>query len=187
MTKPCDSELRAEAPVRAVVSLGANLGAPAETLRLALDALDKTPGVRLLKTSRFYDTSPVDSSGPNYVNAAALIETTLAPLALLHAMQAIENRFGRVRPAGIHNAPRTLDLDLLLFGSEKRETAELTLPHPRMLGRLFVLIPLQDIAPDWRGPDGARLPELIERVRKADPSQTIRLLAPSTAAQLAES
>lgn len=170
------TEAPSSVAVFAYISLGANLGEPTKTLRKALDAFRQTPGVKLLKASRFYDTSPVDSSGPDYVNAAALVETTLPPLALLHALQAIENRFGRVRPAGVHNAPRTLDLDLLAYGEAVMKTPELTLPHPRMLERLFVLVPLQDIAPAWRSPEGLGLSALIERVRAADPSQKIRLL-----------
>ena len=99
----------------AIIALGANLGQPVEALRSAVQALGRTDGIRVLGTSRFYTTSPVESSGPDYVNAAVLVETTLEPMALLRACQAIENAHGRVRPAGVVNAPRTLDLDVIAY------------------------------------------------------------------------
>ena len=90
----------------------------------------------------------MESSGPDYVNAVAEVETTLEASELLHVLQRIENAHGRVRPAGVVNAPRTLDLDLLLFGKDTVATPELTVPHPRMHLRAFVLVPLLEIAPD---------------------------------------
>ena len=90
----------------AIIALGANLGQPVEALRSAVQALGRTDGIRVLGTSRFYTTSPVESSGPDYVNAAVLVETALEPMALLRACQAIENAHGRVRPAGVVNAPQ---------------------------------------------------------------------------------
>lgn len=160
----------------AFVALGANLGDPAAALRAALAALAADPEIRLLKTSSFYRTSPVDSSGPDYVNAAALVATTRSPEDLLGRLQAIENENGRVRPAGVHNAPRTLDLDLLTYGREVRSSAQLTLPHPRMTERLFVLVPLAEIAPAWRDGAGRPIETLIQAVRAADPSQFIAKL-----------
>lgn len=165
------------APTRAYISLGANLGDPAAALTSALEAIAKDPQISLLKASSFYRTSPVDSSGPDYVNAAALIETTYSPEALLDRLLSIEAENGRCRPAGIHNAPRTLDLDLLVYGSEKRSTPKLTLPHPRMTERLFVLVPLAEIAPDWRDERGRSAASLIAEVTAADPSQQIAKLA----------
>lgn len=131
--------------VTAYVALGANLGDAAQTLRDALRALDKVSGVRLLRASSLYRTAPIDSSGPDYINAVAEVGTTLTAPALLSAMQAIENAAGRERP--YHNAPRTLDLDLLLYGNACIASPTLTVPHPRMNERAFVLVPLAEVAP----------------------------------------
>ncbi len=99
-----------------------------------------------------YSTAPIDSTGPDYTNAVARVLTTLTATALLTQLQAIELRFGRTRP--YRNAPRTLDLDLLLFGDETINLPELTVPHPRMHERAFVLRPLADLAPDLVLPQG---------------------------------
>jgi 2-amino-4-hydroxy-6-hydroxymethyldihydropteridine diphosphokinase len=102
----------------------------------------------------------VDAGGPPYLNAVVQLRTSLTPLALLHALQAIETRFGRERP--YHHAPRTLDLDLLRHGSQRVATTELTLPHPRLHERAFVLVPLAEIAPDLAAPVPAQ--QAIERI-----------------------
>ena len=133
---------------KAYVALGANLGNPQEALQAALEDLRQTAGVGVTAVSSFYRTAPVESSGPDYVNAVAEVATTLAASELLHVLQRIENAHGRVRPVGVVNAPRTLDLDLLLFGKDTVATPELTVPHPRMHMRAFVLVPLLEIAPD---------------------------------------
>ena len=133
---------------KAYVALGANLGKPQEALQAALEDLRQTAGVGVTAVSSFYRTAPVESSGPDYVNAVAEVATTLAASELLHVLQRIENAHGRVRPVGVVNAPRTLDLDLLLFGKDTVATPELTVPHPRMHLRAFVLVPLLEIAPD---------------------------------------
>lgn len=132
--------------VTAFIALGANLGDAAQALRGALNALSGMPGVRLVQASGLYRTAPIDSSGPDYVNAVAQVATTLTAPALLDALQAIENAAGRERP--YRNAPRTLDLDLLLYGDARIESARLTVPHPRMWERAFVLMPLAEIAPE---------------------------------------
>ncbi|CAM3833030.1 2-amino-4-hydroxy-6-hydroxymethyldihydropteridinepyrophosphokinase OS=Castellaniella defragrans (strain DSM / CCUG 39792 / 65Phen) OX=1437824 GN=BN940_15146 PE=3 SV=1 [Castellaniella denitrificans] len=132
-------------PVLAYVGLGANLGEAAGTVRRAAAELAAVPGVSGLRMSPLYGTAPVDSSGPDYVNAVAGLETTLPPLELLAALQAIERRHGRERP--YRNAPRTLDLDLLLYGGQAIDLPSLTVPHPRMHERAFVLRPLMDLAP----------------------------------------
>lgn len=132
--------------VRAYVGLGANLGDAAASLRAALADLAALPGVRGVTPSPFYRSKPVDAGGPDYVNAVARLDTTLPPLDLLDALMAVELRHGRERP--YHHAPRTLDLDLLLYGDARMDTARLTLPHPRMHERAFVLMPLRDLAPD---------------------------------------
>ena len=130
--------------VTAWVALGANLGDAVRALRGALAALADAPGVRLMKASSLYRTAPIDSSGPDYINAVAEIATTLSAPDLLTALQAIELGAGRERP--YRNAPRTLDLDLLLYGSASIDSGTLTVPHPRMWERAFVLVPLQEIA-----------------------------------------
>jgi len=138
------SEARPE--LIAFVGLGANLGEPQAMLRWALDTLSHTPGVRLMQASALYRSAPVDASGPDFVNAVAKIATTLNAMALLHALQGIEHEAGRERP--YRNAPRTLDLDLLLYGDATIDSPTLTVPHPRMRERAFVLVPLAEIWPD---------------------------------------
>lgn len=133
-------------PVRAFVGLGANLGDPAATLRVALGGLARLPATRLVRASGLYGSTPVDSSGPDYVNAVAEIHTCLSAPALLVALQQQELQAGRERP--YRNAPRTLDLDLLLFGTGRIASPALTVPHPRMAERAFVLMPLAEIAPE---------------------------------------
>lgn len=132
--------------VLATVALGGNLSNPDHTMRLALHELGSTPGVRLLKTSRFFRTRPVDAPGPDFCNAAALLATTFSALRLLETLLAIEMRFGRVRAQ--RNAPRTLDLDLITHGDARINTPQLILPHPRAHTRAFVLLPLCEVAPD---------------------------------------
>lgn len=138
--------------VIAYIGLGANLGLAPVTLRQAADELARTPDVGSLQLSPFYRTAPIDSSGPDYTNAVARIETTLAPIPLLDILQAIETSHGRLRP--YRNAPRTLDLDLLLYGDQVINTPRLTVPHPRMHERAFVLQPLSDLAPGLSLPQG---------------------------------
>lgn len=137
--------------VTAYVALGANLGDAAQTVRLALHALADTPGLQLLQASSLYRTAPIDSSGPDYLNAVAEVSTTLTAPGLLAALQAIELAHGRERP--YRNAPRTLDLDLLLYGDARIESPTLTVPHPRMGERAFVLVPLVELAPALVSPD----------------------------------
>jgi len=131
--------------VGAWIGLGANLGDARAALRVAVRALAALPGTRVLRVSSLYRSAPVDAGGPDYLNAVAELDTPLAPLALLHALQSIEQAAGRERP--YRNAPRTLDLDLLLHGDERLDSPELTVPHPRMGERAFVLLPLAELAP----------------------------------------
>jgi 2-amino-4-hydroxy-6-hydroxymethyldihydropteridine diphosphokinase len=139
------SGLEQRPEVTAYVALGANLGDAAQTLRAALQALDTAPGVWLRKASSLYRTAPIESSGPDYLNAVAEVGTTLSAPDLLAVLQAIENAAGRERP--FRNAPRTLDMDLLLYGSACVASPTLTVPHPRMNERAFVLVPLAEMAP----------------------------------------
>jgi 2-amino-4-hydroxy-6-hydroxymethyldihydropteridine diphosphokinase len=129
----------------AYVGIGANLGDARANVQDAIARLSRLPRTRLLRASGSYRTAPIDSSGPDYINAVACLDTALDPHALLAELQAIEQAHGRERP--YRNAPRTLDLDLLLYGAGVIATPTLTVPHPRMLERAFVLVPLLEIAP----------------------------------------
>ena len=161
------------------VALGANLGEPLATLRKVVSEIEASPDFSEVKVSPFYDTSPVKSSGPDYVNAVLTAKTDLAPKEVLHRLQKLEIRYGRVRPAGVVNAPRTLDLDVLLYDDLQSDDPELILPHPRMTGRLFVLVPLADLAGEDTLLEGRTLAEWIATVRRKDPSQSIAFLARS--------
>lgn len=136
-------------PVEAFVGLGANLGDPPATLRCALGWLGELPHTTLLRASGFYRSAPVDAGGPDYLNAVAALATRLAAPELLAQLQALEARAGRERP--YRHAPRTLDLDLLLYGDAQVTSPQLVLPHPRWRERAFVLLPLREIAPDRVG------------------------------------
>lgn len=140
------------APVTAFVGIGANLGDAQATVRGAVAALGRLPETRLVAASRLYRSAPVDAGGPDFINAVAQVETTLTAPALLAQLQRLEQDAGRERP--YRNAPRTLDLDLLLFGDGRIASPALTVPHPRLAERAFVLLPLHELAP--------------ERVRAAD-------------------
>jgi len=133
--------------VIATVGLGANLNDPAAQVEYALAELDRLPGTSVIARSSLYASAPVGYvDQPDFINAVAQVETTLAPRALLAALLDIEHRHGRER--SFRNAPRTLDLDLLLYGAAHFHEDGLTLPHPRMTERGFVLFPLLEIAPD---------------------------------------
>jgi 2-amino-4-hydroxy-6-hydroxymethyldihydropteridine diphosphokinase len=147
-----------------LIGLGANLpssyGEPPATLRAALNRLAKA-GPSVTRRSRFWHSAPVPlSDQPWYVNAVAALETDLPPERLLALLHEVEAEFGRVR--SVVNAPRLIDLDLLAYGREIRTEGAPLLPHPRLAERAFVLLPLSDIAPDWRHPDGRPLAALIE-------------------------
>lgn len=134
-------------PVTAYIGLGSNLGDAAAALRLAVVALKALPHTTVLQVSPVFQTEPVGTTaGGDYLNAVASLQTCLPPLALLDHLQRIESAAGRERP--YHNAPRTLDLDLLLYGTERINSPRLTVPHPRMHDRAFVLVPLAHIAPE---------------------------------------
>ena len=143
----------------AYIGLGANLGQARETLVQAAHELAATQGIGRLELSPFYRTAPIDSNGPDYVNAVASLHTSLEPHALLDILQGIEQHHGRERP--YRNAPRTLDLDLLLYGEQHIHTPRLTVPHPRMHERAFVLRPLQDLAPSLQL-NGQSLAQLLQ-------------------------
>ena len=132
-------------PVSAHIGLGANLGEPVRAVRQALRDIARIPGTQLVAQSSLYRSKPVDAGGADFINAVVEVATTLSAPELLRELQRIEQAAGRERP--YRNAPRTLDLDLLLYGSGRIDSAELTLPHPRLLERAFVLVPLAEIAP----------------------------------------
>jgi len=138
---------------RAYIGMGANLGDRVATLLSALDALDAVPGTRVVAVSSIYESEPWGPAGqPAYANAAAAVETGLSAEGLLAECKRVEREAGRLPTA--RNAPRTLDLDVLLFGDETRAAPELTVPHPRLLERDFVVTPLLEIAPGITLPDG---------------------------------
>jgi 2-amino-4-hydroxy-6-hydroxymethyldihydropteridine diphosphokinase len=134
------------APVTAFVGVGANLGDAQGTVREAIAWLGQLPGTRLVAASRLYRSAPVDAGGPDFINAVAQLETELSAPELLSQLQQLEQAAGRERP--YRNAPRTLDLDLLLFGNAQVASPALTVPHPRLRERAFVLLPLQELAPE---------------------------------------
>ena len=154
-------------PSRAFIGLGSNLAHPRRQLAKALARLNATNGVRLVAVSPSYVTAPIGGiAQPDFVNAVALVETTLPPRALLARLQAIERRQQRRRDAATpRNAPRTLDLDLLLYGARRMRSAQLTVPHPRMHERAFVLQPLNDIAPAVRIPGRGLARRFLRGVR----------------------
>ncbi|KQP18460.1 2-amino-4-hydroxy-6-hydroxymethyldihydropteridine diphosphokinase [Pseudorhodoferax sp. Leaf267] len=131
--------------VQAYIGLGANLGDAAAAVRAAVESIANLPGTLAQSKSPLYRSAPVDAGGPDYVNAVMGVRTILSASELLAQLQRIEQGAGRERP--YVNAPRTLDLDLLLFGDQAISTPTLTVPHPRMRERAFVLVPLADIAP----------------------------------------
>lgn len=151
----------AVSPSRAYVGLGSNLDDPRRHVESALQALDRLPGTRLVGRSSLHRTAPVGySDQPDFVNAAAAVETTLAPRELLVALLGIEAAHGRRR--SFRNAPRTLDLDLLVHEAVPHcDEPGLTLPHPRMHERAFVLLPLAQIAPGLVIPGQGRVDALV--------------------------
>ena len=147
---------------RAYVGLGANLGDALSTIRQALDELDALPDTRVVARSPLYRSAPVGyAPQPDFVNAVAEVRTSLAAGELLAALIEIEARHGRER--SFANAPRTLDLDLLLYGDEVMQSERLTLPHPRMHERAFVLKPLLDLAPRIEIPGRGPARQLLAR------------------------
>lgn len=150
----------------AYIALGANLGDPEATVRAAIDALAALPQTALTARSSLYRTAPLGLAGqPDFINAVVALDCALDPDALLDALFAIEQRFGRIRAE--KNGPRTLDLDLLLYDHLERHTEHLHLPHPRLHLRAFVVAPLFEIAPDCiipgRGSVAAWLPAVASQ------------------------
>jgi 2-amino-4-hydroxy-6-hydroxymethyldihydropteridine diphosphokinase len=135
------------APVRAAIALGSNLDDPEAHVRRAMGEIDALPATRVLKRSSLLRTAPVGyADQPDFINAVVLVETALAPRALLDELLGLEKRHGRVR--GIPNGPRTLDLDIVLYGDARIDEPGLEVPHPRARERAFVLDPLREVWPE---------------------------------------
>ena len=135
---------------KCAIALGSNLGDSLATLKSAIATLNNTPGIAVKSHSSWYQTAPVGPPQPDYINACAILEVTLQPQELLFTLLEVEIKFNRIRREKW--GPRTLDLDLLLYDDLILDTPTLTLPHPRMTQRAFVLVPLAEIAPDWVHP-----------------------------------
>ena len=149
---------------RAHVGLGANLGDRERTLREAVDALGAEDGIEVVAVSTLHETEPVGVGvQPRFLNGAVALDTTLGARELLDLLLAVEQRFGRVRVPGEHG-PRTIDLDLLLYGDEQIEEPGLTVPHPRLHGRRFVLEPLAELAPGLVVPGRGTVESLLTAV-----------------------
>jgi 2-amino-4-hydroxy-6-hydroxymethyldihydropteridine diphosphokinase len=162
---------RQSSAVTAFVALGSNLSDPPAQIRRALQTLAAMPETRLVRWSSLYRNPPAGYlDQPEFVNAVAKIETRLAPCDLLEQLLAIERAHGRVRE--FPNGPRTLDLDILLYGERTVREPKLTIPHPRMLERPFVLVPLAEIAPETVVPGGGRIADLVKNV---DASALVKL------------
>lgn len=159
----------------AYIGLGSNLEDPLAQVERAFVELDALPQTRLLQRSAIYCSRPVGPEQPDFINAVALLETQLQPLALLDALQAIEQAHQRVRIQ--HWGPRTLDLDVLLYGNNVIHNERLSVPHPYLTQRSFVLYPLADIDADLTLPDGSQLRDWLARC----PPEGLRKLSPGEA------
>ncbi len=165
-------------PATAYIALGSNLDDPAAQVRAGFAALAALPGTRRVAQSSLYRSTPVGyRDQPDFINAVACVTTTLAPRALLDALLAIEREHGRVR--GVRNGPRTLDLDLLLYENLQHHEVGLTLPHPRLHERAFVLAPLAEIDPALKVPGQGAVQALLQGVD----SSGIERLATEVASQ----
>ncbi len=137
-------------PVLSLLGVGANLGDARSAVRKAIVDLAQLPSTDVVTVSSLYGSAPLDADGPDYVNAVVQVFTALSPEELLRGLQAIEQQAGRERP--YRNAPRTLDLDILLHGANQVDCDDLQIPHPRMWQRAFVVVPLAEIAPHLVSP-----------------------------------
>lgn len=148
------------------IALGSNLGDSRQILDKAIEILDHTPGITIIAQSSWYQTTPVGPPQPDYLNGCATLAVQLSPQELLAKLLTIETQFGRVRRE--RWGARTLDIDLLLYGNLILETPTLTLPHPRMHERAFVLVPLAEIAPDWVEPRSQKqISQLVQAVDRS--------------------
>tara|TARA_S200000501_G_C20818268_1_gene741607 strand:+ start:1325 stop:1813 length:489 start_codon:yes stop_codon:yes gene_type:complete len=148
--------------ILAYVGIGSNLGDSIKTVNSSLNEINLIPGTKLVTLSSLYLSSPIDAKGNDFVNAVAVLETKLSASKLLLNLQKIEQNFGRKRT--FKNAPRVLDLDLLLYGEKKINTSFLQVPHPRMVNRAFVLVPLTEINPSVEIPGKGKASDFILNV-----------------------
>ncbi len=147
-------------PAKVYLGLGSNLNSPPRQIKTALKAIAKLPGTQLVGCAPWYQSIAIGpGSQPRYINTVVAIDTVLKPRALLQALQQIERQQGRKRI--VRWGPRTLDIDILLYAKQALKTQHLTIPHPRLGERNFVLYPLADIAPDLSLPDGTSLARLL--------------------------
>jgi 2-amino-4-hydroxy-6-hydroxymethyldihydropteridine diphosphokinase len=150
---------------RAYVGLGANIGPRETTLLRAVDLIAAVPGVEVLELSSFRETEPVGvTDQPEFLNGALAVETSLSPRALLDALLDVERALGRMRREGERWGPRTIDLDLLLYGDEAVDEPRLTVPHPRLHERRFALEPLAELEPELEIPGRGRVSVLLEQL-----------------------
>lgn len=157
------------------IGLGSNLGNKTDNLARALNLIEKIEKAHVLRASSLYQTAPWGKTDQeDFVNQVIEIETELSPLNLLHRLQEIEIKMGRQR--NVRWGPRNIDLDILLYGREIIDLEELKVPHPYLLQRLFVLMPLQEIAPELEFPDGSKLMEVLDRVINSADVSDIRKL-----------
>ncbi len=155
-------------PVTAAIALGGNLGDSQRILLSAMTAIDQAQEIKMIARSPLYKTAPVGPPQPDYLNACILVETSLTPRALLQQLLIIENQFGRVRQE--RWGARSLDLDLLLFSDQIVDLPGLTVPHPRLHERPFVLVPMMDIAPQWPHPIfGKTIAQLLDQLSMTEP------------------
>lgn len=162
--------------MKAYIGLGANLGEREATIRSAIDQLSRLPETQLVQVSSLYDTTPVgDLEQPNFLNAVAVLETGLEARSLFWNMLLIERRLGRVRQPGRRFGPRTIDLDLLLFGDEEIDLPDLRVPHPELARRAFVLVPLVEVDPHAVHPGlGLTMSDLLSRL---DPRPAVKRMS----------
>lgn len=147
---------------KAFIGFGGNIGDTRQLITDAIVCLAQRSELHILAKSCFYQSAPVEALGGDYINAVIEIETQLTPYGLLHVCQAIEQEFGRERPYA--NAPRTLDLDILFYEGVTQNETELMLPHPKIIERSFVLLPLLEIAPDFFLPNFGQLKAYLPKV-----------------------
>jgi 2-amino-4-hydroxy-6-hydroxymethyldihydropteridine diphosphokinase len=147
---------------KAFIGFGGNIGDTRQLITDAIVCLALRSELQIIAKSCFYQSAPVEATGGDYINAVVEIETELSPYGLLHVCQAIEQQFGRERPYS--NAPRTLDLDILSFEGVTQNETDLMLPHPRIIERSFVLLPLLEIAPDFFLPNLGELKAYLPNV-----------------------
>ena len=153
--------------MRAYIGIGANLGNREETIARALELLARRPGVEVLEVSTLRETDPVGyADQPRFLNGAAAVETELDPRALLHELLAVERELGRTR-AGPRFGPRTIDLDLLVYGDREVSEPGLTVPHPRLAERAFALEPLAELDPDLEIPGRGRVENLLRGLQSS--------------------